>query len=450
MSILRNTRTFHWLFLFWIGMVYIWGLWGVTMTSGLCSGRTVFILYNFHPGAPDPFLLSNLVRAGLFTLFIVLFAAALWAGLSQAISRRFFWLYFLIEGGLALTCSITLNQVNIALSLSLALVLAAIVILQQPRQIVSVALECIALFLVAWLLEGGISGKASQSGFFWIIAIGTLPGYLAMILFVVGYILLYLQQVQSQAQLSLAYAELEQAHTELTISAERIEELTRLTERQRLARELHDTFAQGLTGLLMQLEAIRAGLQSQRYLEAQEMVEQSLIGARAALADTRGAIDDLRTDEIEPARLPAIVQQEIAHFTEASGIPCRAELTALAHVPAPLCEQILRMISEGLTNIARHAQAEQAAVRSDVSADTLMIEIQDDGQGFDPACNTARAGHYGLLGLHERARMVGGEFSIESAPGKGTLLRLSIPLTRSDEPIASRSQPQTAPDEYTL
>lgn len=441
MQTASNTRAFRWFFLFWGGVVYLWGLWGGTALTGIERNKPVIVMFNFHLNGSDLLPTSDLPHTGLFTLLIALYSALLWFGLAGKVPRRLYWLYFPLQGVLILISSLLLFQINVALNLYLALTLAAIIMLKQPRKVISVALECVLLFLVAVLLEATPWRKGGLNPLFWVIVLGTLPSYLATILFVVGYILLYVQQTRAQMQLGRAYAELESAHLQLVVSAERIAELTRLTERQRLARELHDTLAQGLTGLLMQLEAIRAGLQFQRYPDVLEMVEQSLSGARTALAEARGAIGDLRAKEDTPASLVEAVQQEIQRFTEATGVSCRAELVELAHVPVPLCEQTQRMIAEGLSNIARHARTSEAWVTTSIQAENLVIEVGDKGIGFDPEIEAARAGHYGLLGLQERARLCRGACIIESAPGKGTSLFVRLPLVQHENGIHTSTVP---------
>jgi len=121
------------------------------------------------------------------------------------------------------------------------------------------------------------------------------------------------------------------------------------------------------------------------------------------------------------------VQEEIGRFTTATGIPCHGELEVWSLLPSPLYEQVLRVIGEGLTNIARHAQAHRAEVRIREENATLMIELRDDGIGVAPIAVTTATGHYGLLGLRERARLLGGHLEIQSVPGEGTVLRFSFP-----------------------
>ncbi|HVU69047.1 MAG TPA: sensor histidine kinase [Ktedonobacteraceae bacterium] len=439
MTTAGNMRIFRWFFLCWVGVVYLWGIWGGATVTNIGSKQMIVIANDGLKGGAF-FSPGDLPRLGLVTLVLVIYGALLWLGLSGGIRRRLAWIYFPLQGGLVLAASLALSQTMIALNLYLALTLAAIVMFKQPRLVVSVALECVGLFLLAAFLEATPLRKSETSPFLWAMALSTLPDYMATILFVSGYILLYLQQMRIQAQLRRAYAELETAHIQHLISAEYIAALTRLTERQRLARELHDTLAQGLTGLLMQMEAIRAGLLFQRYPDVLEMVEQSLDGARTALADARDAIGDLRASEVTPEGLVALVRGEI----EATGLEYQAELETLARVPLAMCEQVRRMISEGLTNIVKHARASTIRVVVTPQPAGLDITIEDNGIGFDPASEHTRSGHYGLLGLRERARLIGGRCTLESTPGKGTLLFLQVPLVQTEDDNGDEEVPALA------
>ncbi len=185
--------------------------------------------------------------------------------------------------------------------------------------------------------------------------------------------------------------------------------------------------AQGLAGLILQLEAVKSHLVDQHHERALEIVTQAMGRARAALAGARDAIDDLRTETITSANLQQSVEAEIDHFTTATGIPCTSHLASLSMVPAPLCEDILRIIAEGLTNVARHAQAHQVWVEVESKDGFLTIEVRDNGCGFDTTIGAQQIGHYGLLGLRERARLLGGQFALTSTPGDGTTLHLSLP-----------------------
>lgn len=183
-----------------------------------------------------------------------------------------------------------------------------------------------------------------------------------------------------------------------------------------------------MAGFLMQLEVISTHAQQGHLERVQTLVQQAMEDGRSTLSDARCALSDLRAEHVRPDDLIDVVLEETAHFTATTDIPCATQITLLAQTPPDLCVQVLRVIREGLTNIARHAQARQAEIRASVGEKTLQIEISDDGIGFDPATIKPEEGHYGLLGLRERAHLLGGHVLIVSQPGQGTRLRLQIPL----------------------
>ncbi len=252
--------------------------------------------------------------------------------------------------------------------------------------------------------------------------------YAALGLFLVGYLILYFQLSGAHGQLASTYRELEEAHAGLATAASQIERLTRLTERQRLARDLHDTLSQGLVGVKLQLEAVDALPGDHGYEQAQEIVRQAMTRVQETLLEARSVIDELRTGSATAHTCAEAAEVIIQRFTTATGIPCQRDLAALTALPAALHEHGLRVLGEGLANIAQHAQARQVWVRASQEGDWLKVEVQDDGRGFEPTAVIPPAGHYGLLGLRERARLVGGRVEIASASGAGTSLRFWLPF----------------------
>ncbi len=248
--------------------------------------------------------------------------------------------------------------------------------------------------------------------------------------FVITLLVMFNQQL-AQKQKALELAEtLESANALLTASTAKIEQLTLQTERQRMARELHDTLAQGVAGLSLQLEAVKMHLRAGRMERALSITEQAITRAHATLAESRAAIDDLRA---APENLTESVREKVERFTQATGIPCSLELNLNdTCLPGELSEHVLRILSEALANIARHAQASQAKVRFGLVSGELVLEVRDHGKGF-AADESAAAGHYGLVGMRERARLTGGLLEIESQPGSGTLVRLRLPQVPTGE-----------------
>ena len=157
--------------------------------------------------------------------------------------------------------------------------------------------------------------------------------------------------------------------------------------------------------------------------------------ARATLAEARDAIYDLRADPAEALVFTEAVQAEIRQFTAATSLGCHTDLEMLGAVAHPLQEHVLRVIAEGLTNVARHAQAHHVWIRFIQEDEVQTIEIRDDGIGFDPGAEAARQGHYGLVGLREWAHLLGGHLEMTSAPGSGTTMRFLVPRPTERENI---------------
>jgi NarL family two-component system sensor histidine kinase YdfH len=243
--------------------------------------------------------------------------------------------------------------------------------------------------------------------------------------FIVAVMMLFNQQLAEQQKAEELAATLEAANAQLAAYAARNAALTLQAERQRMARELHDTLAQGVAGLVLQLEAVKAHLAAGRSDRAAAIVEQALGRARGTLADSRAAIDDLRTMAVT---LDEAACERVARFTQATGIPCDLKVVAedVAALPTEVSTHALHVLSEALTNTARHAQATQVWAWLVVEQGRLELEVCDDGLGFDAAQPLA-PGHYGLLGMRERARLCHGALTVTSAPGQGTCIRFVAP-----------------------
>lgn len=237
-----------------------------------------------------------------------------------------------------------------------------------------------------------------------------------IVIFVSMYVVLYTRQAEARER-AQALAD------ELGEYVARVEDLTITNERQRMARELHDTLSQGLAGLILQLEAADAHLNKKQTERAREIVQQSMQTARSVLGDARNAISDLRH---ESGELGDSLRIEISRFTEATGIPCTFRLELSQPISDSIRETVIRTVAESLTNIARHAKANSASVNVTENENELTVEIVDDGISFDP--NSITSGHYGLLGVQERARLNGGRLEVRSEAGKGTQLILSLPI----------------------
>ena len=244
--------------------------------------------------------------------------------------------------------------------------------------------------------------------------------------FVILFVWMFERQGRARSEALALARELDAANRQLTAYAAEVEDLTLASERQRMARELHDTLSQGLAGLILQLEAVDSHLSRGHADKAQAIVQQAMERARTTLADARRAIDDLRASDRPSLDLTSAIQTEADRFSAATGLPCDLNLDARPDLSAELSDNVQRMIREALTNVARHAKATRVHLQLRSIDHSIEVAISDDGQGFEPSA-IGQPGHYGLIGLQERARALGGTFSIDSEAGRGTTLRIIIP-----------------------
>jgi two-component system, NarL family, sensor histidine kinase YdfH len=442
----------RWFLLLWVGMAVAGSLIGSNLQNTTPSVAYFVAVSPPHAASIDlppikewqsglfvkPTLPLSLTL--LFLLLVVLYGFLLWIGLSGRVSPRFFWPYFLFQGLLVLAMHLVVGQPNLTLNFYLALTLCALAMFKRLVPVLLLATSYLILFLVALSMSipFGIPLGANLAALWF--SIWSFSDLATIVFFVLGYLILYMQQSQSQVQLEQAHMELQAAYSRLAASSRQIETLTLLTERQRMARELHDTLVQGIAGMIMQLEVTSAQMDRKNYLQARQILNQALFSARTALLDARHTITDLRSRTPRIDQLVESVQEEIAHFYQTTGIVCHAHLDDLIHTPPQHCEHVLRFIGEGLSNVARHARARQVSVEARVVERWLEISVQDDGQGFDPTNQDLRTAHYGLLGLQERAHLVEGTLSLSSAKGTGTTLRFRVPLATLGNPALPLKQ----------
>jgi NarL family two-component system sensor histidine kinase YdfH len=333
--------------------------------------------------------------------------------------RRWLPLYFIVQGALVfIIIRMTAGaQSPFALYLYLALVAQTFALL--------IARPFLAFLPVAvYLLLGVVNfvwgwGWEALPSFLW----AAVPQTIVIIAFVV----MFVRQANERRRAQELLRELETAHRQLAGYAVQVKDLTLTAERQRMARELHDTLAQGLAGLILQLEAIDQQLSRGQLERVKVIVDQAMERARTSLANARRSIDDLRASGSPDTDLAEVIRLEAERFTRDSGIPCTLQLEPPAYIPTVVQEHALRIVAEGLTNVGRHAHA--AHVRIEMGGeDALEITLADDGVGFNPETINDRDGHYGLVGLRERAHLVNGSVDVISAPGQGTILSIRLPI----------------------
>lgn len=216
---------------------------------------------------------------------------------------------------------------------------------------------------------------------------------------------------------------------ERTQLAEQATRVALVEERNRLAREVHDTLAQGLTAITLQLEAADALLDSAPE-RARARLQLALECARESLDEARRSVLDLRAGPLERQALPAALAELARRFTEETAIPVDTRLAlGSPRLPARVEAALYRIAQEALVNVRRHAQATHVALRLALRGNAVHLTITDDGRGFDTARGQppARTG-FGLLGMQERAHLLHGTMQVRSSVGAGTRISVAIPL----------------------
>jgi NarL family two-component system sensor histidine kinase YdfH len=321
--------------------------------------------------------------------------------------------YMIVQGLLAMGLIFIARNIGLTFGLSMALIGEAIGMFGLTGKGLLATLYYLALPLGFFVWISGFS----QIGW-WLIAI------LPMILFVAIYVELYTRQVKANKRAQELLNELEAANQQLTEYAAQVEDLTIAAERQRMARELHDTLSQGLAGMILQLEAADANL-SNKPEKSRQIIQQTMQSARQTLADARSAIDNLRKSQ--PSGCEAALQRIVLEFTSKTNIPCELHCEFSQDLPEPVMDAIIKITTEALLNISRHANATRISLHAGVKEHELQFKISDNGSGFNPS-SVPESGHYGLIGMEERVKLVGGKIKITSQPDQGTTITLRVPL----------------------
>jgi signal transduction histidine kinase len=209
-----------------------------------------------------------------------------------------------------------------------------------------------------------------------------------------------------------------------------------MAERQRLAGEIHDTLAQGFVSIVLHLEAAEAALDRQPLAEADALrghLDDARRVARENLAEARRLVWALRPELLEGSTLAAALERVVRRWGEEARIAAEFTVTGEEReLPPERQVALLRAAQEALANVRKHAAARQVVVTLSFLDDTAILDVQDDGRGFDPGLLAAPGhiaeGGYGLWGMRERVEALGGALSLESTPGEGTTLAVELPI----------------------
>lgn len=384
----RETRAFYYLLLIVLAFIY-----GVTLYES--------------PAIRQP------ARLVPFTILMLLHAVLHWFSPHFILPRRHLAVYIIIQTVLVVLLSWLSRGTAVNFGLIMALAGETVGMLEDWRRSVLAVIGYLILLMFTNYLIGGWQTISVWLGM-----------AVVMMIFVFIYVSMFMRQMSARQEAQILLAELETTHQQLAEYAQQVETLTLETERQRMARELHDTLAQGLAGLILQIEGLEAHLEQENMAKVAEIAAQAKARARTTLAEARQAIGDLRQQSSDSTT--EAIAREVERFRRATGIPCDLKLPETLALPDSLAEHVVRCVSEGLANVMQHARATAVSVKLGVVDGRYRLTIHDNGQGFDPA--KIPTGHYGLIGLRERARLANGQLTIASQPSQGTTLTLIIPV----------------------
>jgi PAS domain S-box-containing protein len=236
---------------------------------------------------------------------------------------------------------------------------------------------------------------------------------------------------REEIELTLALAQQATLAIQLTLLSAQGRQSAVMAERNRMARDIHDTLAQGFAGVIVQLEAAGEAMSQSRTAIVSDRLNQAGDLARESLREARRSMQALRPQALEEKQLSEALKDLVKKTT--AGTTVKAEFTSQGEqqkLPPEWESNLLRIGQEALTNVLRHARASKFNVLLVFDSREIRLNLRDDGCGFDPK---RRHEGFGLRGMRERAEGMGGQLSIESSNGKGTMISIVLPLTSAYE-----------------
>lgn len=367
----------------------------------LVYAATIFMQYN-----------SKLSLHSIIVFTLVMIIHLLLYLFSNVIFKNKYWLYFIIQGIIIFDCAIIMpsGYETIFLGLIPVLIYQSTIIYYNAIKVIVTSVFYYGIFCATIMIYDGIRELVRY-----------IPILVLITIAVRAFSAIYIKQVKLRLQSQKVLNELELAY-------EKVEELTLINERQRMARDLHDTLSQGLAGVIMQLDAADANLNNNNVKRAQEIVQRAMKYARNTLSDSRLVIHDLRFQESKDIDFSKAIEKEITSFKTVSHTFIITNITVESQISPKIIKHVLYILREALNNIAKHARAKNVAVKIVENRNALDINISDDGVGFEIKLLDKLFGHYGILGMTERVKAINGEIEIESKKRIGTNIKIRIPI----------------------
>lgn len=347
---------------------------------------------------------------GILAVFVLIAVELAFQGKMHQLGRN--WLYLILIT--FTTTSLFFLGVSPGLFLVIFFIIAAqaMIILPSPWGVVWI----VVLSVISSLTF--IAGQGFQEGLLLVFVYG--GGYLFFGIF--GKSLMDARTEREKSE--RLYQELQVAHDQLRDYVQRVEELAATKERNRLAREMHDSLGHRLTVAAVQLEGAQR-LIPQNPEKSAEMLGTVRGQVREALDELRQTVAALRQPIEVDLSLNTALERLALSFEETTGLEVNLQIGEINEISSRTRHAVYRIVQEGLTNIQRHAQAKTAWVQILVHGETLSLLISDDGIGF-PEVDAATG--FGLRGLVERVNLLGGECHFESRPGGGAQISVKLPF----------------------
>ncbi|MEV0803367.1 sensor histidine kinase [Kribbella sp. NPDC050281] len=288
----------------------------------------------------------------------------------------------------------------------------------------------VALFACSIPVAGAqTSGIPVDGGMKWIVFAVLLAGNNVMLTLVIHF---SEQEEQRSRGRAATIVELQQARDEnAALQAQLLvqaREAGIADERRRLAAEIHDTIAQGLTGIIAQLQAVAT---TSDHAAAREHVDRATELARHSLGEARRSVHNLAPAGLSYDGLPEALHKTVDQWADRTGVRTEFTLTGTAqHLHGEVSATLLRITQEALANVSKHAAATRVGVTLSFMDDEVTLDIRDDGKGFEPLALPARSstGGFGLEGMRARAERIAGSLTVEAEPGSGTAVSARVPL----------------------
>ena len=354
----------------------------------------------------------NINETAGITIVMILQLGIYW--FSDRIFKKRYWLYFIIQGIITFDYTVIAAESYKTLLIGLVplFVIQSMIVYNEAIKVIITAIAFYSGYCGAVFISIGFKGL-----------IQSIPLMVIITVTLRAYSIIFLKQIKLRTQTQKTFQE-------LALAYEKVEELTLVNERQRMARDLHDTLSQGLAGVIMQLEAVNANLKKDNTVRAQEIVQKSMEHARKTLADSRLVIDDLRLHAEVEINLSNAVLKEIAQFRNICSTSIKYDISIETQLSSKTSKHIVYIVREALNNVAKHSEANNAAVEIVQTNKQININIKDDGVGFDVKLLDQMFGHYGLLGMTERVKSINGTIKVKSKRKLGTNINIIIPIEK--------------------